>query len=51
MPITLDVSKEQVSALKLAAGARVVLRDPRDDNPLAILTGESLPLQKTKWQY
>lgn len=42
MPITLDVSQEQVQALKLQAGARVTLRDPRDDNPLAILTVSDL---------
>lgn len=42
MPITLDVSKEQVSALKLAKGSRVTLRDPRDDNALAIITIEDL---------
>lgn len=41
MPITLDVSKEQAEALKLQKGSRVTLRDPRDDNALAIITGES----------
>jgi len=39
MPIILDVSKEQVEALGLKAGARVALRDPRDEAALAILTG------------
>ncbi|PWN33104.1 sulfate adenylyltransferase [Meira miltonrushii] len=38
MPITLDVSSQQVEALKLQAGSRITLRDPRDDNALAILT-------------
>lgn len=38
MPITLDVSSKQVEALKLQAGSRITLRDPRDDNALAILT-------------
>ncbi|ORY89801.1 hypothetical protein BCR35DRAFT_300296 [Leucosporidium creatinivorum] len=38
MPITLDVSQEQIDTLKLAPGARVTLRDPRDENALAILT-------------
>jgi sulfate adenylyltransferase len=48
MPITLDVSKEQVQALKLQPGARVALRDPRDDNVLAIITIEDLyPAQKS----
>ncbi|GAA5837851.1 hypothetical protein JCM11251_004677 [Rhodosporidiobolus azoricus] len=42
MPITLDVSQEQVDALKLASGARVTLRDSRDEAPLAILTVSSV---------
>ncbi|CAO1621266.1 unnamed protein product [Parajaminaea phylloscopi] len=47
MPITLDVSKDEAQALKLQAGARVVLRDPRDDNALAILTVSDLyPVQR-----
>lgn len=43
MPITLDVSQEQIDALKLAQGTRVTLRDARDESPLAILTGACLP--------
>lgn len=47
MPITLDVTKEQAEQLKLAPGARVALRDPRDDKPLAILTvSDVYPVQK-----
>jgi sulfate adenylyltransferase len=38
MPITLDVSEAEVQKLKLAPGARVVLRDFRDEQPLAIIT-------------
>lgn len=38
MPITLDVSKEEIEASKIAPGARVVLRDFRDQAPLAIIT-------------
>lgn len=38
MPITLDISSEEAQKLKLQQGSRVVLRDPRDDNALAILT-------------
>jgi sulfate adenylyltransferase len=38
MPINLDVSQAEVEAMKLQPGSRVTLRDPRDDNPLAILT-------------
>jgi sulfate adenylyltransferase len=41
MPIILDVSQAQVDALGLKAGAKVALRDPRDEAALAILTGES----------
>ncbi|KAL7418427.1 Sulfate adenylyltransferase [Cryptotrichosporon argae] len=38
MPITLDVSAEQVEQLGLKQGARVALRDFRDEAALAILT-------------
>lgn len=40
MPITLDITQAQVDQLALKSGSRVTLRDPRDDNALAILTGE-----------
>ena len=42
MPITLDVSAEQIKALKIVEGSRIALRDPRDENALAIITGPSL---------
>lgn len=42
MPITLDVSQAEAEALKLTQGTRVTLRDPRDDNALAILTVSDL---------
>ncbi|WFD26422.1 sulfate adenylyltransferase [Malassezia nana] len=42
MPITLDVSKEQVDSLGLKTGSRITLRDPRDDNAIAILTVSDL---------
>jgi sulfate adenylyltransferase len=42
MPITLDISKVQVDALRLQKGSRVTLRDPRDDNALAIITIDDL---------
>ncbi len=42
MPITLDVSKGDIDRLGLAKGARIALRDPRDDEALAIITGLSL---------
>jgi sulfate adenylyltransferase len=37
MPVTLDVSQEDIDRLSLAKGKRVALRDPRDDQVLAIL--------------
>lgn len=42
IPITLDVSSAQINALKLAAGARITLRDPRDESALAILTVQDI---------
>jgi len=39
MPITLDVSEVEVQRLKIAPGARITLRDFRDEQPLAILSG------------
>ncbi|KAJ3224888.1 Sulfate adenylyltransferase [Chytriomyces hyalinus] len=42
MPINLDVSQEQINALGLRHGARLVLRDPIDDAALAILTIEDI---------
>ena len=38
MPITLDVSKQIIDSLGVKAGARVALRDFRDDRNLAIIT-------------
>lgn len=38
MPITLDVSGKTVEEHSLKAGARITLRDFRDDRNLAILT-------------
>ena len=40
MPITLDVSKQDIQVLGLAQGVRVALRDPRDESALAVLTSE-----------
>ena len=42
MPITLDVSKEDIDAKLIQPGARIALRDPRDDEALAIITGMHL---------
>ncbi|KAG4439779.1 Sulfate adenylyltransferase [Cadophora sp. M221] len=38
MPITLDVGKEQIEELGIKPGARLTLRDFRDDHNLAIIT-------------
>jgi sulfate adenylyltransferase len=38
MPITLDVSREDIDRLSLSKDKRVTLRDPRDDQSIAILT-------------
>ena len=42
MPITLDVSQASIDELKLKAGARITLRDSRDDRNLAILTVDDI---------
>jgi sulfate adenylyltransferase len=38
MPVTLDVSSADVERLSIVPGARIALRDPRDDEALAIIT-------------
>lgn len=38
MPITLDVSDQDIESLGLESKKRIVLRDPRDDAALSILT-------------
>jgi len=40
IPINLDVSSSDVENIGIKPGARVALRDPRDDAPLAIITGK-----------
>ncbi len=42
MPITLDVGQDTIDELSLKAGARITLRDFRDDRNLAILTVEDV---------
>ncbi|KXH44554.1 sulfate adenylyltransferase [Colletotrichum nymphaeae SA-01] len=42
MPITLDVSQQQIDTLSIKPGARITLRDLRDDRNLAILTVEDV---------
>ena len=45
MPITLDVSQEDIDHLSLKPGARITLRDPRDDQSLAIITSTCMSPQ------
>lgn len=42
MPITLDVSSDDIARLGIAPSARFALRDPRDDQALAIITVEDI---------
>ncbi|KAK0504787.1 hypothetical protein EDD18DRAFT_313267 [Armillaria luteobubalina] len=42
IPITLDVSGEVINRLSIQPGSRVSLRDPRDEEPLAIITVEDI---------
>ncbi|KAJ2881096.1 Sulfate adenylyltransferase, partial [Coemansia aciculifera] len=42
MPIYLDISSSVLTQLNVSVGSRLALRDPRDDQPLAILTVSSL---------
>lgn len=42
IPITLDVSKEQIEESNIKTSNRIALLDPRDYEPLAILTVEDV---------
>lgn len=42
IPITLDASHEDIERLSIKPGARLALRDPRDDEALAIITVEDV---------
>lgn len=42
MPVTLDISQEELDTLGLEPGVRLTLVDPRDDQALAILTVEDI---------
>ncbi|KZT43618.1 sulfate adenylyltransferase [Sistotremastrum suecicum HHB10207 ss-3] len=42
IPITLDVSEEDIRVLDIKVGTRLTLRDPRDDVALAILSVEDV---------
>jgi sulfate adenylyltransferase len=42
MPITLDVSQQMIDNIGIKAGARIALRDFRDDRNLAIINVEDV---------
>lgn len=42
IPICLDVSQATIEELGIKPGARITLRDPRDDRNLAIITVEDV---------
>ncbi|TFK73935.1 ATP-sulfurylase [Pluteus cervinus] len=42
IPVTLDVSHENIKALSIIPGARIALRDPRDDSALAVITVQDI---------
>jgi sulfate adenylyltransferase len=42
IPITLDLSEEQIAKLGVKPGARLTIRDFRDDRNLAIITVEDV---------
>ncbi len=42
IPITLDVSQQTIDEVGIKPGARITLRDLRDDRNLAILTVEDV---------
>ncbi|KAH0827551.1 hypothetical protein J3R83DRAFT_4272 [Lanmaoa asiatica] len=42
MPITLDVSSDDITRRGITPGARLTLRDPRDDEALAIITVQDI---------
>jgi sulfate adenylyltransferase len=42
IPVTLDLSHEDIVRLSIKPGARITLRDPRDDESLAIITIEDV---------
>lgn len=42
MPITLDVDQKQIDDLSIKPGAKLTLRDSRDDRNLAIFTVEDV---------
>ena len=48
IPITLDLSQETIDELKVQPGARITLRDFRDDSNLAILTVDDV-YRPDKW--
>jgi len=48
IPVTLDVSQAEIDRLQIAPGKRIALRDPRDEEVLAILTGAHVYLTRNQ---
>ena len=48
IPVTLDLSRDDLDRLEVAPGVRLALRDPRDEEILAILTGTFLSCPSTR---
>ncbi|CAL1707659.1 unnamed protein product [Somion occarium] len=42
IPVTLDVSRQDIDRLSIKPGLRIALRDPRDDEALAIITVDDI---------
>lgn len=47
IPVTLDISQQDVDDLSITVGDRIALRDPRNDHALAIISGNTLPPHET----
>ena len=48
IPVTLDVSRADIDRLSIVPGRRLALRDPRNEEALAIITGKSHIFSKTR---
>lgn len=49
IPINLDVSDTDIERLGIKPGVRLALRDPRDEAPLATITGGSNIISSTEY--
>ena len=48
IPVTLDLSRDDLDRIEVAPGVRLALRDPRDEEILAIFTGTFLSCPSTR---